>query len=239
MEESANSIRLNKYISQTGYCSRRQADELIEKGKILVNNVPIKELGTKINPETDEVRIKQGPVLKASKKKTLLMMNKPKGYVCTKSDPFESKTVYELLPPQFQSLFTIGRLDKDTEGLLLFTNDGELANQMTHPKFGKEKTYLVTVRGKLDEKDLKRLSKPMYLRDYAVKAAKVREINFDADKDRSLLEVTISEGKNRQIHNMFLVLKHPVKRLVRVSFGPYNLGKLRTGEMVEVNIENK
>lgn len=229
-------VRLNKYISQTGYCSRRQADDLIQKGKVLVNSIPMKELGTKIDPTVDEVRIKQGPILKPSKTKTLLMLNKPKGFVCTKSDPFESQTVYELLPTQYQTLFTIGRLDKDTEGLLLFTNDGELANQLTHPKFGKEKTYLVTVRGKLDEKDLKRLSKPMYLRDYVVKGAKVKEISHDKDKDRSLLEVTISEGKNRQIHNMFLVLKHPVKRLVRVSFGDYQLGKLRTGEWKTLKI---
>lgn len=234
MEESSNSIRLNKYIAQTGYCSRRQADELIDKGRVLVNNVPVKELGTKIDPEADEVRIKQGPVLKPSKKKTLVMMNKPKGYVCTKSDPFESKTVYELLPPQLQGLYTIGRLDKDTEGLLLFSNDGELANQLTHPKFGKEKTYLVTVRGRLDEKDLKRISKTMYLRDYVVKGAKIKEISFDQEKDRALYEVTISEGKNRQIHNMFLVLKHPVKRLMRISFGDYKLGKLRTGEWKEL-----
>ncbi|MGE3278320.1 MAG: pseudouridine synthase [Candidatus Altimarinota bacterium] len=223
-------VRLNKYISQTGYCSRRKADELIEQGKVLVNNVPVKELGTKIDPDVDEVRIKQGPILKPSKKKVLLMLNKPKGYVCTKSDPFESKTVYELLPPQYQSLVTIGRLDKDTEGLLLFTNDGELANQLAHPKFGKEKTYLVTARGQLDEKDLKRISKTMYLRDYVVKGAKVKEMSFDKEKDRAIYEVTISEGKNRQIHNMFLVLKHPVKRLMRTSFGEYKLGTLKTGE---------
>lgn len=234
--ENSNLVRLNKYISQSGYCSRRQADELIEKGKVLVNSVPIKELGTKVDPNLDEIRIKQGPTLKPAAKKTLIMMNKPKGYVCTKSDPFETTTVYQLLPPQLQHLFTIGRLDKDTEGLLLFTNDGELANQLTHPKFGKEKIYQVTIRGKLDEKDLKRLSKPMYLRDYVVKGAKVKEISYDKEKDRSLMEVTISEGKNRQIHNMFLVLKHPVKKLLRVSFGDYKLGNLRTGEFKEVSL---
>lgn len=223
-------IRLNKFISESGYCSRRKADELIVAGDVLVNNVPTKVLGTKIDPDMDEVKIKHGPTLKPTKKKTVLMMNKPKGYVCTKSDPFESKTVYDLLPPQFKPLVTIGRLDKETEGLLLFTNDGELANQLTHPKFGKEKTYMVTVRGKLDEKDLKRLSKPMYLRDYVVKGAKVKPVSYDEENDRSLLEITISEGKNRQIHSMFLVLKHPVKKLVRVTFGEYKLGNLRVGE---------
>lgn len=229
-----NSIRLNKFISQSGYCSRRHADELIEKGKVLVNNVPVKLLGTKIDPTQDEVRIKQGPTIKPPQKKMLIMMNKPKGYVCTRKDPFETQTVYQLLPTSLQGLFSIGRLDKETEGLLLLTNDGELSNELAHPKYGKEKTYVATVRGKLDEKDLKRLSKPMYLRDYAVKGAKLGEISYDATADRSTVEVTISEGKNRQIHNMFLVLKHPVKKLVRVSFGPYKLGKMKTGEWKEI-----
>jgi len=223
-------VRLNKFIAQSGYCSRRQADELISSGKVLLNDRPVKEMGTKVDPGVDSVRIRGGPTLQKPQKRTIILMNKPKGYTCTKSDRFASRTVYELLPDKYRHLFTIGRLDRNTQGLLLFTNDGELANKLAHPSHGKEKTYMVTCRGQLNEKDLKTVRGGMRLMKYRVSPAKIKEVSFDEKKDRAVYEVIITEGKNRQIHNMFLALKHPVKKLVRSSFGQYHLGKLKPGD---------
>lgn len=139
---NSTKIRLNKYISRSGYCSRRKADEYIKNSKVFLNNRIVKDLGTKIDPSIDIIRIKNGPVLKPAKKNTLIAMNKPKGFLCTKKDQYANRTVYDLLPHKYHSLFTIGRLDKDTEGLLLFTNDGELANTLAHPRYEKKKKYL-------------------------------------------------------------------------------------------------
>lgn len=224
-------MRINKYIAGTGYCSRRAADVLIKAGKILLNDVPVKEMGTQVEPGKDVVRIKGGNVLRADGRKTLLMMNKPKGYICTKMDKHAKHTVYELLPDELQSLKTIGRLDKDTEGLLLFTNDGDLANRLAHPKYAKKKTYRVLVRGKIEEKSLDRLRKGGVLKAYKVQPAEVVELGYDKEKNRTKLVVTITEGKKRQIHNMFLSIKHPVKYLQRITFGPYKLGNLKLGRL--------
>jgi len=223
-------MRINKFISSTGYCSRRQADELVRLGKVMINNRVVTQLGTKIDPETDQVRIKGGPTLQQPKKTILIMLNKPKGYICTHKDEHANRTVYELLPKQYQQLFTIGRLDKDSEGLLLFTNNGELAQKLAHPKFEKEKTYLVTVRGRLDEKSFQLIEKGLRLRTGKLLPAQAKEISYDKVKGRSTLEVIIKEGKNRQIRNMFLVLHHPVKGLIRVKVGKHRLGRLKTGE---------
>jgi len=222
-------MRLNKYISQSGYCSRRQADELIKSGKVFVNNRICQELGTKIDPQVDQIRIKNGPELQLSSKRIILMLNKPKNYVCTKKDKFAQRTVYDLLPAEYQNLFSVGRLDKDTEGLLLFTNDGEFANQLTHPRYQKEKIYQATIKGRLSEKDIQRLEKGIRLIKFKALPAEISEISYNLQKGTSVVEITISEGKKRQIHEMFLALKKPVKNLLRTKFGSFKLGKLKSG----------
>ncbi|MDP3976094.1 MAG: pseudouridine synthase [bacterium] len=229
-------IRLNKYLSQSGHCSRRAADELIQKKKVLINGIPSSELGIKIDPEKDEIRIKQGPIITRPKTALLLMLNKPKGYVCTKSDVHADKLVYELLPAQYQSLFSIGRLDKDSEGLLLFTNDGELANSMAHPRAKKEKIYQATIKGRLRESDIRKISTGLRMMEYKALPARARELSYDAEKQRSVVEVALTEGKKRQVREMFLALKHPVKKLIRISFGPYRLGNLELGQWRLVKI---
>lgn len=229
METSTLTIRLNKYIAQSGYCSRRQADQLIERGKVLVNSVPTKELGTKIDPSIDEIRIKQGPLIKPPTTKTLLIFYKPRGFACAKKSR-ESRSLYELLPEEYQNLFTVSNLDEKSEGLMLLTNNGELANQLTHPKFAQEKTYIVTVKGKPDDDDFKRMKKGLYLDEFSVKPKAVKGLSYDPEKDRANLEVTIADGGHRHVEEMFLVLKHPVKRLVRVAFGEFKIGNLRPGE---------
>lgn len=193
-------------------------------------------MGTKVDPENDQVRIKGGPIISQPKKNILILMNKPKGYVCTKSDRHAKRTVYELLPDDLQGLFSIGRLDKDSEGLLLFTNNGQLAQEMGHPKFGKKKVYRVHVRGQADEKDIEQIEKGMSLLEYKTAPAKAEIIWYDAKEGRTILEVTLKEGKKRQIRNMFLALKKPVKKLVRVAFGKYKLGKMKPGEFKTVRL---
>jgi len=229
-------MRINKYISQSGYCSRRQADQLVSAGRVIVNDRVVREMGVQVNPDLDKVRIKDGPEIKLPQRQILLMLHKPKGYVCTKSDPFANRTVYELLPPEYRQLFSVGRLDKDSEGLLLFTNDGELSEQLTHPRFGKAKTYLVTIRGRLNEKEVKRLEEGIRLRAYRAQPATVNEINYNPKEGRATIELILKEGKKRQIREMMLALKHPVKRLLRTAFGPYKLGSLKAGEFSMLKI---
>lgn len=228
-------MRLNKFIASTGHCSRRQADELIDRGKVLVNNMPAK-MGMQVDPENDQVRIKGGPTLSApsSNETILVAMNKPKGYVCTRNEEQASRTVYDLLPKEFKKLNSIGRLDKDSEGLLLFTNNGELANQMTHPKFGKEKTYIVTVRGQVTEKELGQIRKGMHLLEYKTAPAQATLIQLNTTDNTSTVELKLKEGKKRQIRNIFLALKKPVKKLVRTQFGSWSLGSLKPGDSREV-----
>lgn len=224
-------MRLNKYIAQSGYCSRRKADELIESGKVFVNDKP-PVLGTKIDPETDTVRIKGGPTLvnPSQQKVIIIALNKPKGYVCTKNREQSKRVIYDLLPNQYQNLNSVGRLDKDSEGLILLTNDGNLANELTHPKFGKEKEYFATVRGKVSEKDIAQIQKGMRLLKYKTAPAKAKFISYDEKENRSVVHIILKEGKNQQIRNMFLALKKPVKKLVRTEFGKWKLSGLKTGE---------
>jgi 23S rRNA pseudouridine2605 synthase len=227
-------LRLNKFISNSGHCSRRAADDLIASGKVLVNNVPVKQMGTQVDPLIDQVRIKGGPIIAQPKKTLILLMNKPKGYVCTKKDVFAKRTVYELLPDEFQNLFSIGRLDKDSEGLLVFTNNGELAQKLSHPKFEKEKVYRVHVRGKVVDDDIEQIEKGMTLLEYKTAPAKAEIIWYNEKENRTILEITLKEGKKRQIRNMFLALKKPVKKLVRISFGKYKLNKMKPGDWMRM-----
>jgi 23S rRNA pseudouridine2605 synthase len=191
-------------------------------------------MGTKVDPAHDQVRIKGGHIISQPKKTMVIVMNKPKGYVCTKKDVNAKRTVYELLPEEYQNLFSIGRLDKDSEGLLVFTNNGELAQKLSHPKFEKEKMYRVHVRGKVDEKDIEQIEKGMTLLEYKTAPAKAEIIWYDPKEGRTILEITLKEGKKRQIRNMFLALKKPVKKLVRITFGKYKLGRMKTGDWMRM-----
>lgn len=232
-------MRLNKFISHSGYCSRRKADELISTGKVMINNVPVKELGSQVDPEVDVIRIKNGPELQLEKETTLLLFHKPKGYICTKHDDHADRTVYDLLPEKYQSFNTIGRLDKDSEGLLLFTNNGEFAHQLGHPKFGKSKVYQVSVKGKVTEKDLDKIRKGMRLLEYSTAPAQATMMNYSEKDNRTDVEIVLKEGKKRQIRNMFLALKKPVKKLVRIQFGKYRLGSLKPGEIKIIPVSDK
>lgn len=220
-------MRLNKYIASTSRLSRRAADEAIKLGRITINGEPA-SLTTGVKPE-DTVKL-DGQVLKQSDFTTILMLNKPAGYVCSHKGQ-GSKTIYDLLPLEYHHLESVGRLDKDSSGLLLMTNDGELANQLTHPSFRKEKVYEVIIDESLSNSDLDRLRLGVELRDGTSKF-----IIEPLEAKNSYL-ITISEGRNRQIRRTFEYLGLKVERLHRIKFGNYVLPpNLQKGEFSEVDV---
>ena len=221
-----NKIRLNKFIAQSGLCSRRDADVLIEEGKVKVNGKLISEVGFKISPK-DEVKV-NGEVLRA-KKFDYIVFNKPAGYITTCDDEKNRKTIYEFFPEHLKHLKPVGRLDKDSSGLLLMTNDGELINQMTHPSIKIPKKYRVVVKGKMKLTDLEQMAKGIEIEPNKMAYADVELLEFENNKN-SVLEVTLYQGLNRQIRKMTDYLGFPVISLKRISHGALNLSTLKRGQ---------
>ena len=186
-------IRLNKYIAECGICSRRKADILIESGKVLVNDIVIKDLGVKIDDTKDQVKV-DGKTISKEDKFVYIMLNKPKGYVTTNSEQFGRKSVIDLIDTDYR-IFPIGRLDMYTEGLLLLTNDGEFANKLMHPKNKVEKTYIANVKGNITEEKIENLRNGVDIGGYITKPAKVSIIS----KDNNEVEIKIREEKNKQV----------------------------------------
>ncbi len=223
--------RLNKYIARCGICSRRAADELIENGLVRVNKKLIREMGVTIDPLKDEVIVKNH-VVRPQEEKLYIILHKPVGAVTTVKDPEKRKTVMDLISGIDIRLYPVGRLDIDTEGLLLLTNDGELANRLSHPRYGVKKTYLAHIKGNITETSLKKLEKGVLLEDGLTSPASV-ELNSRAP-NASVVIIGISEGKNRQVRRMFEAVGHEVLRLVRIEFGNLKLGKIKKGEYREL-----
>ncbi|MGI5823915.1 MAG: pseudouridine synthase [Dethiobacteria bacterium] len=208
-------IRLQKYLASAGLASRRSAEKLIAAGRVKVNGVTVTKAGIKVNPRQDRVEVDSLPVKPAGKKKYFLLY-KPAGFLTTVKDPFGRPTVMDLLPRKIKKgLFPVGRLDKDTTGLLLLTNDGELAFRLTHPRFEMKKEYLVLVRGVPSAEDLQKLSRGILLEDGKTAPAKAKITNVQQGQASLLL--TLHEGKKRQIKRMCAALGYPVLSLKRVS----------------------
>lgn len=222
-------IRLNKYIAECGICSRRKADILIESGKVLVNDIVIKDLGVKIDDTKDIVKV-DGKTISKEDKFVYIMLNKPKGYVTTNSEQFGRKSVLDLIDTDYR-IFPIGRLDMNTDGLLLLTNDGEFANKLMHPKNKVEKTYIANVKGNITEEKIEHLINGVDIGGYITKPAQVRIIS----KDKNEIEIKISEGKNRQVRKMCEAVGLKVINLKRISIGKLNLGNLKIGEYRYLN----
>ena len=216
-------MRLNKYVALATGLSRRAADDIIAKGEVLINNAPA-ELGQQIDPENDVVTL-GGKTLTAPEERRTIMLNKPAGYVCSR-DGQGSRTVYELLPTEYHYLKPVGRLDKDSTGLLLLTNDGTLAYELTHPSFEKQKQYEVELDHELSETDFETITKTGVQLDDGVSKF---ELNFINDSNREW-KVTMAEGRNRQIRRTFETLGYQITRLHRTQFGDYELGITKTGE---------
>ena len=219
-------IRLNKFIANSGVCSRREADTLIQAGVVTVNGVVVTELGTKINVIKDDVRF-NGERLKGEEK-VYIVMNKPKGFVTSASDPHAEKTVMDLLKGCTSRVFPVGRLDKNTTGVLMFTNDGEIAEQLTHPSFNKKKIYQVILDKALDEADKEKiLVEGLQLTDGVIKADELEYIDAE---DHRRLGIEIHSGKNRIVRRIFESLGYTVKALDRVYFAGLTKKGLKKGE---------
>jgi 23S rRNA pseudouridine2605 synthase len=219
-------VRLNRYLAACGVCSRRAADAFIVAGRVRVDGRIVRELGRQVS---DGARVEFDHVaIQPPRGKTYLVLHKPFGVVTTMRDPQGRPTVRDLLPRGAPRVVPVGRLDYDTSGVLLLTDDGDLANHLLHPRYGVEKTYRALIDGRLTEGDRHALRCGMDLGDCRTQPARIRVLQ--ARGDRSLVELTVREGKRRQVRRMFAALGHCVRRLERVRFGPILLDELEPGK---------
>lgn len=219
-------MRINKYLAESGVCSRRSADKLIEEG-LVKKNGNVCSLGEEVDINSDKITV-DGKTVSIVKNFEYYIMNKPKGYVCTVKDDKDRKTVMDLLPKNITRVFPVGRLDYDSEGLLLFTNDGDLAYKLTHPKNEVPKTYIVKTERPVSDKDLSALRSGVIIDGEKTKKCNVSLL--ETNKEGSRLSITITEGKNRQVRKMFEAVGNSVKFLKRIKIGDLKLTGLNRGE---------
>lgn len=224
--------RLNKYLAHAGVASRRQCDELIAAGRIRINDVVVTNLGTKVNPAIHKVYVDDALV--KSEKTVYWVVNKPPGYLCTNDDPAGRPRAIDLIPHVEQRVYVVGRLDEASEGMLLLTNDGDLAFKLTHPRFEIEKTYMVLVAGSPSAEDLNKLLEGVWLAEGKVRAKKVRKMKSQGDS--TWVKIILAEGKNREIRRMLAQLGHKVMRLVRTNIGPIELDRLPKGKCRKLSL---
>lgn len=229
--------RLQKRIAECGICSRRKAEELILAGRVKVNGEIITILGTKVSP--DDVIEVNGKVIEKEVKK-YYAINKPRGIICTSSDDRGRKTIIDILPEQIKNerLYCIGRLDYDTKGVLLLTNDGEFMNTLVGPKSGIEKEYLARVKGIFTFTDVKKLSEGVTINGKKTLPAIVTIESLDREHGSSLVRIIITEGNYHQVKEMFKVIGHEVKKLTRVRFGHITINNLKEGEVSVLSIHD-
>lgn len=231
--KSVSTIRLNKYISDSGVCSRRQADKLIEEGQVAVNGKKVYELGVKIDPREDKVLV-DGKPIKTVTMKLYIMLHKPSGVLTTMDDPLDRPTIKQYLDDVPVRVFPVGRLDWDSEGLLLLTNDGEYAQKILHPSAEVTKTYLVKLKKTPSPEHLRKL-----LRGVSIEGGKVAARFIDKiEKGKGeypWYKIVITEGKNRQVRQMFEKIGNDVIKLQRVAIGRLRIGALKRGDMVYLN----
>lgn len=234
-EERVVPMRLQKFLARAGAASRRGSEDLMTAGRVQVNGRVVTELGAKVDPATDRVEV-DGVEVSVADEPVYLALHKPAGTVTTMNDPQGRPTVAGLVPvSRHPGLFPVGRLDYDTTGLLLFTTDGELAHRLLHPRHKVEKTYLALVDGSPDACDVRSLGSGIQLDDGMTAPAKVRTV--ERRHGRSLMEISITEGRKRQVKRMFSAMSHPVLELHRTSFGPILLGQLPEGEWRALSAE--
>ena len=219
-------VRLQKYIAQCGVASRRKSEDLITEGRIKVNGNVVTELGFKVNLN-DKIEL-DGKLLKLEKKKIYVMLNKPVGYITTTKDQFYRKTVLDLINGIEERIFPVGRLDYDTSGLIILTNDGEFTNKITHPTHEIEKTYVAKVLGVPNKDDIQKLREGVLIDDYLTASARVNIKSVN--NGNAVVKISIHEGKNRQVRRMFEAIGYNVLNLRRTAIGPLRIGELAEGE---------
>lgn len=219
--------RLQKILANAGVASRRKCEELILSGKVMVNDEVVTTLGTKADPNVDVITVNGKTI--GAEKKVYLVFNKPKGVITSASDPQGRKIVTDYLKGIKERLYPVGRLDYDTEGLLILTNDGDFAHLLTHPKHHVSKTYLATVKGVPHGTELDKLKQGIMLEDGMTAPAEAEYHDIDPEGKQSTISITIHEGRNRQVRRMFDAISHPVLKLKRISFGDLFLGNLKRG----------
>lgn len=228
--------RLQKRIAESGLCSRRKAEELIKSGQVKVNGIFVNELGTKVN--NDDIITVNGKIIEKSIKK-YYVINKPRGVVCTVSDPLNRPTIIDILPDIIKKdrLFPVGRLDYDTKGVLLLTNDGEFMNALVGPKSGLEKEYLARIKGIIKMPAVKKLTEGLIIGNNKKTLPSIIEIDsIDKEHNSSLVRITITEGNYHQVKEMFKAVGHEVKKLTRIRFGSITINNLKEKEVRPLTI---
>jgi 23S rRNA pseudouridine2605 synthase len=227
-------IRLQKLLALAGVASRRRSEELMLDGQVEVNGEVVTRLGTKVNPATDVIRV-SGRRLPPVSEKVYLALNKPRGVVSTMSDPEGRRTLQDLVDDRPERLFHVGRLDTDTSGLLILTNDGDFAHRLAHPSYEVDKTYVAEVTGQLFPRIVKQLLAGVTLDDGPVTVSRARIV--EASPTKSIIELVIHEGRNRIVRRLLDHVGHPVTRLTRTRIGPVALGRLAPGELRDLTGE--
>jgi 23S rRNA pseudouridine2605 synthase len=229
--------RLQKILSQAGVASRRLSEELIAQGRVQVNGTTVTALGTKADPAVDEIKV-DGRRIQVQQRKRYILLHKPRGYITSRSDPQGRPTVLDLLRGVREYIYPVGRLDYDSEGLLILTNDGELAARLTHPRHEVDKVYEARVRGVVDEHVLERLAKGVTIEGKRTAPAKVRILDPASRRpsasEQTRIELAIHEGRQRQVRKMFDAVGHPVVRLKRVRIGPIEDPQMPPGHWREL-----
>jgi 23S rRNA pseudouridine2605 synthase len=227
-------VRLQKVLAAAGVGSRRASEALIAEGRVTVDGVPVREMGMRVDPATAVIHV-DGRRVNVRSDLVYLALNKPRGVLSTMRDQRGRPTVGDLVAGRAERLFHVGRLDADTEGLLLLTNDGDLAHRLMHPTFGVAKTYLATVPAPLSRDVGRRLRAGVQLDDGPASADAFRVVQTHGD--RAIVEITLHEGRNRIVRRMLAAVGHPVERLVRTSIGPIRLGGQRAGTLRELTAD--
>lgn len=219
--------RLQKVMAEFGVASRRKCEELILQGKVKVNSILVNELGVRVDKQKDIIEV-EGQIINNETAKVYIMLNKPVGYITSAKDQFNRTTVLDLTSGVSERIFPVGRLDYDTEGLLLLTNDGDLTFRITHPSHNIDKTYKALVMGRISDKDIEAFKEGLVIDGFKTSPAKLESLDFK--NGNSLVYITIHEGRNRQVRKMCDAINHRVIKLKRISIGDLKLGDLKVGQ---------
>lgn len=219
-------VRLQKFLAEAGVASRRASEQIILAGRVSVNGQTLRELGSKVDPEADQVTVDGTPL--RVKRKLYVALNKPRGYVCSREDDLKRRTIGQLLPREWSNLYSVGRLDFDSEGLLFLTNDGQFSLHLTHPRYGVRKKYLATVEGRVAPEVLSQFTRGVTHEGEKLKveSARLRSVS----NSQSLVELELAEGKNREVRRLFESQGLTVRRLQRTQIGKIKLGELPSGK---------